>query len=98
MADAVQGTNVVAAPGVYAPGAAPAAEPAFVAGGAAGHGGLQVGAGRLPLLSDLGDPFDEIPTFEEVVSDGDYPEVLPDLSVPGLLLKILVGVHASLGF
>ena len=53
-----------------------------VAAGAAGHGGSPpppppaVDAPGLPLLADLGDPMDEAPAFEEVVSD-EYSEVLP---------------------
>ena len=55
---------------------------AVVATGAAGHGGSPpppppaVDAVGFPLLADLGDPMEEIPAFEEVVSD-EYSKVLP---------------------
>ena len=53
-----------------------------VAIGVVGHGGSTsssspaVDAPRLPLLSDLGDPLEQYPAFEEAVSD-EYSEVLP---------------------
>ena len=51
--------------------------------GASGHGcpssscsPAAVDASPLPLLSDLGDLFEDLPAFDEVVSD-EEPEVLP---------------------
>ena len=39
-----------------------------------------VDASPLPLLSDLGDPFEDLPAFDEVVSD-EEPKVLPQTNL-----------------
>ena len=87
--NAVAASDVVAAGaagnggGGWSPSPDPMQEKTAIAAGPACHGGSSaspspaaVDASTLSLPSDLGDPYEDLPAFEEVVSD-EYSEVLP---------------------